>query len=106
MSRQEADERVFFMPEGMEEAIEGYFEECKTFFPSIPGREIDIIDRAMIELDKAGYDTQVGLQAMKRLQWSDLGVSEWSEEDVSRFEAAVVKYGHDLEFIKREVIFE
>lgn len=97
-------ELVFSVPEETPEAeVENFIEETNTRFAG-PNR-IDYVDRSMTELHRTNYDVEAATQVTKSLKPSDIDLADWSAEDVRIFEEGVVKYGHDLFGIGKEVGF-
>jgi hypothetical protein len=99
---------LFFIPPPEpinDEEINAYFSRCINVFDKSVciTRNVDIIDRALAELQIANYDYEVAFGVMKNLRWANLGISVWSEAEVAAFEAGIALSGHDLEYTRKTV---
>ncbi|KAI9099711.1 PHD-zinc-finger like domain-containing protein, partial [Phlyctochytrium arcticum] len=98
------DELVFKKPDLMTDLQLGaYIERIQEEQPSHVKASDLLFDRALEELRKADYDIPQALKVMLKISPKELNVMEWTEADIKAFEGGVVKFGHDLHLIRREV---
>ncbi|KAJ3040011.1 putative PHD type zinc finger protein with BAH domain-containing protein [Rhizophlyctis rosea] len=96
-------EVVFCKPDDWTDAqVDDYIEEVLSDLP-LSLKSILTVDRALEELHKAKYDANVAIAAMHKLRPADVGIVEWTDEEVKAFEGGVVKYGHELHWVQKEV---
>ncbi|KAJ3032815.1 putative PHD type zinc finger protein with BAH domain-containing protein, partial [Rhizophlyctis rosea] len=95
-------ERTEKTPEVLDRGVYEYTTAALSHMPQ--NMKAIALDRALEELHKAKYDTAAALAEMAKVRkMSDLGVVEWTDEEMKAFDRGAIKYGHDLPYVQKEV---
>jgi hypothetical protein len=70
----------------------------------LPSYSADLMDRALYELERNSYHTDIAYEHMSRLDSSDFKhVVEWTPREIESFEQSIREHGHDLNYAKNSV---
>ncbi|ORX63235.1 hypothetical protein BCR32DRAFT_293253 [Anaeromyces robustus] len=95
-------ELVYSKPDDWEdEKVNNYVKNVKECHPEI--QNMDLFDRALLELHKNNYDIDNSFSIMKKITLKDLDLPTWSKTEIKQFENGIIKYGHELQYVKQEV---
>ncbi|ORX43731.1 hypothetical protein BCR36DRAFT_303062, partial [Piromyces finnis] len=95
-------ELVYSKPdEWKDEKVNKYVKDIKEYHQEI--KNMDLFDRALLELHKSKYDIDKSLSIMRNITLKDLDLPTWSKTEIEQFENAIMKYGHELQYVKQEV---
>ncbi|TPX30624.1 hypothetical protein SmJEL517_g05855 [Synchytrium microbalum] len=107
-----SDVRIFMPDKLPSDELDTYLQEAVKLFPkstdpaspdAIHPKSMDVADRALEVLHRSNWIPKDALKIMSKLTLADVRVADWSEEEVKKFEDGIVKYGHDLHWIQKEV---
>lgn len=79
--------------------MDKYLDDARKLFPP----SMDVADRALEVLHRCNYVVKDAMIIMSKLTNADVKVAEWSPEEKKKFEDCIVKYGHDLYWVQKEV---
>jgi len=95
-------ELVYSKPDDWkDEKVNEYIKNIKECHPEI--QNMDLFDRALLELHKNNYDIDNSFSIMKKITLKDLDLPTWSKTEIKQFENGIIKYGHELQYVKQEV---
>ncbi|RUO96052.1 hypothetical protein BC936DRAFT_142708, partial [Jimgerdemannia flammicorona] len=84
--------------------VDQYMEVVKRLpnlpLPSYSG---DLLDRALLELERRDWDVDAALKTMRGLTKVDFGIVDWSAAEVTAFEEGIQTYGHELWMVAKKV---
>ncbi|KAF9194953.1 putative PHD type zinc finger protein with BAH domain-containing protein [Haplosporangium sp. Z 11] len=86
-----------------DEFVESYMSRVKELSLSLPHYSADLIDRALLALQKSGFDADVALKEIAKVQKKDFEIRDWTPKEVEAFEEGIRLYGHELFAIKKNV---
>ncbi|KAL7309533.1 putative PHD type zinc finger protein with BAH domain-containing protein [Mucor circinelloides] len=88
-----------------ETVVDQYMDSVKQLkHIPLPPHNSDLIDRALYELDKSGYDTEAAYNSMSKLNKEDFEhITEWTQTEVDAFEQSIRTHGHDFNHAKAAV---
>jgi hypothetical protein len=64
---------------------------------------LDLFDEALMVFHQSDYDMEAALMDMKSIIQAEYSTPHWTVKETERFENGVVKYGHELKMIQKEV---
>ncbi|KXS15155.1 BAH-domain-containing protein [Gonapodya prolifera JEL478] len=103
LERSGEDERYFSLPEGFDGRLsDEYLSTCITHHAQLR-HETEVLDRGLEELHKHNYDVSSALARMLSLSAEELNVREWGPDEEKAFEAGIIKWGHDLHMVRKDM---
>ncbi|ORY26560.1 BAH-domain-containing protein, partial [Neocallimastix californiae] len=95
-------ELVYSKPDEWEdEKVNEYIKKVRDCHSEI--KNMDLFDRALLELHKSNYDIDKSFSIMEKITLKDLDLPTWSKTEIKQFENGIIKYGHELQYVKQEV---
>ncbi|KAL1923433.1 uncharacterized protein VTP21DRAFT_8413 [Calcarisporiella thermophila] len=99
---EETVEVIYKKPDDLPlEIVENYMDTVKNLSLPLPPYSVDLLDRALHELQKHEYKVDTCLSDIRALTAQDLGVVDWTREEIDAFENAVRTYGHEITRVAR-----
>ncbi|KAG0334012.1 putative PHD type zinc finger protein with BAH domain-containing protein [Podila horticola] len=86
-----------------EEYVAAYMEKVRALTLPIAAHSADLIDRALLELQKYGFDADKALDEISGVQKRDFDIRDWTQKEIDAFEEGIRIYGHELFAIKKNV---
>ncbi|KAG0361855.1 putative PHD type zinc finger protein with BAH domain-containing protein [Podila minutissima] len=86
-----------------EEYVSDYMEKVRALTLPIAAHSADLIDRALLELQKNGFDAVKALDEISGVQKRDFDIRDWTQKEIDAFEEGIRIYGHELFAIKKKV---
>ncbi|KAF9424456.1 putative PHD type zinc finger protein with BAH domain-containing protein, partial [Podila epigama] len=80
-----------------------YMEQVKALSLPVAAHSADMMDRALLELQKNDFDADKALDIMAKLTKRDFDIRDWSAEEIAAFEEGIQACGHELFAIKNRV---
>ncbi|KAF9561384.1 putative PHD type zinc finger protein with BAH domain-containing protein [Mortierella alpina] len=94
----------YFKPSHIsEEYVAAYMERVKGLNLPLPSHSADIIDRALLALQQAGYDAEKAINDVALIQKKDFDIKDWTPKEIEAFEEGIRLYGHELFAIKKKI---
>ncbi|KAF9205357.1 putative PHD type zinc finger protein with BAH domain-containing protein [Podila verticillata] len=86
-----------------DEYVAAYMEKVRALSLPIAAHSADLIDRALLELQKSGFDADKALDEISGVQKRDFDIRDWTQKEIDAFEEGIRIYGHELFAIKKKV---
>ncbi|RCH95628.1 putative PHD type zinc finger protein with BAH domain-containing protein [Rhizopus stolonifer] len=88
-----------------DEQVDNYMERVKDLENiHLSSHTSDLMDSAIYELHKSGYQPEIAYQKMSQLTTDDFEhIVDWSKREVDAFEQSIREHGHDLNYVKKNV---
>ncbi|KAF9282043.1 putative PHD type zinc finger protein with BAH domain-containing protein [Mortierella alpina] len=83
--------------------VAAYMERVKGLTLPLPSHSADVIDRALLALQQAGYDAEKAIRDLALVQKKDFDIRDWTPKEIESFEEGIRLYGHELFAIKKKV---
>ncbi|KAF9919295.1 putative PHD type zinc finger protein with BAH domain-containing protein [Lobosporangium transversale] len=94
----------YFKPSSVsEEYVASYISRLKDLNLPLQIHSADLMDKALLTLQKHGFDANMALGEMSKLQKHDFDIEDWTAKEVEAFEEGIRLYGHELFAIKKKV---
>jgi len=78
-------------------------ENVRALTLPIAAHSADLIDRALLELQKSGFNADKALDEISGVQKQDFDIRDWTQKEIDAFEEGIRIYGHELFAIKKKV---
>ncbi|KAF9581173.1 putative PHD type zinc finger protein with BAH domain-containing protein, partial [Lunasporangiospora selenospora] len=86
-----------------DEFVTSYMERVRALSLPLPCHSADLIDRALLLLQKSGFDADKAIEELGRTQKQDFDIEDWTSTEVEAFEEGIRTFGHELFAIKEKV---
>ncbi|KAG0344618.1 putative PHD type zinc finger protein with BAH domain-containing protein [Podila humilis] len=83
--------------------IADYMKKVRALKLPIASHSADMIDRALLELQKSDFDADKALGEVRLVQKQDFNIRDWTPKEIEAFEEGIRTYGHELFAIKKMV---
>ncbi|KAJ3342179.1 putative PHD type zinc finger protein with BAH domain-containing protein [Gonapodya sp. JEL0774] len=103
LERAMEDERYFSLPEQMDGRLCDEYLSSSISHHSQLRHESEVLDRALEELHNDNYDVSSALARILSMTAEDFSIREWSLEEEKTFETGVIKWGHDLHMVRKDM---
>ncbi|KAF9159111.1 putative PHD type zinc finger protein with BAH domain-containing protein [Actinomortierella ambigua] len=95
---------VYLKPDNIDEQyVSKYLDNLKDLHLPLPSHSADLIDRALLALQNNHFDSAKALEEMAKVTQEDFDLSDWTLEEIDRFEQGIRVYGHELHAVKNLV---
>ncbi|KAG0365443.1 putative PHD type zinc finger protein with BAH domain-containing protein, partial [Gamsiella multidivaricata] len=86
-----------------DEYVTDYMDRVKELSLPLAFHSADLIDRALLELQKSKFNAEEALNEMTKIKQQDFMIKDWTDKEIKAFEEGIRLYGHELFAIKKKV---